>query len=262
MRNVESTKTSPEPELEPDSEQGIEPELEPDSEPEFKRADPGKALEEFAALMSERTTLGRPTKYGSHPDSRDEELEKEMLAAIHEKYNIPGDKNNGFSTILEGILEDLKGAQPSPAPTVLDRIHKIDEHLSTLSPKQLDQVRVRAEKYHQMKQVEKGEQAKKEAHRAALKRKQEVMHELSTLKLSDLRKRAQAEGVSEDQLEDAYDEDNIRGAVVKLIFDVRSKTDSGQRGAGLKRKRKHKKRRKSKKHKSKNKSKKKTKRKK
>ena len=116
-RRIQSTKRGPEPER----------------ESKFAAATPELATQVVAAQMRERgKTRESPTIYGSEKNPPDEAGLKEILAEIHEKYDIPGDKNNGY-------LEYIK---VSEGAVDLQYTTKLDNYLYNLSLDDLKRFRL------------------------------------------------------------------------------------------------------------------------
>ena len=160
---------------------------EPEPESEFVRAIPEPAMQVVAAEMGERrATLERPTIYGSDKNPPDKEELKEILAGIHEKHSIPGDKNNGYLEYIKGAFNYNERKKRTEIEKEILYTTQIDSYLYNLSPDKLEQFRLHGPEgdldpelrtflspgdYNQKKQVEKAKKQGSESIKASLKRK-------------------------------------------------------------------------------------------
>ena len=144
---------------------GPEPGPEPEHASEFVGATPGSAMQVVAAEMGERiSTLEPPTIYGSDKNPPDKEELNEILAGIHEKYVIPGDKNNGYLEYIKGFLNYDDRDEGTEIEQDILYTNQINHYLYNLLPHQLEQFRLLGPQtrdllspadYNREKQVEK-----------------------------------------------------------------------------------------------------------
>jgi hypothetical protein len=134
----------------------MQPKREPEPDSKFVRAAPEEAMEVVAKKMTERSIeQSRPTIYGPDKNPHDEESINEILAEIHEKNGIPGDKNNGYLLYIKKAFKTPK--QPSKQLTDPEKeilwTEQINYYLNTLSPDELKKFRLYGPQYAQEKRT-------------------------------------------------------------------------------------------------------------